>query len=360
MMNKLYKSWTEETGLKVPATVSIEVTIRCNMRCPMCDRTHKEDYIKHLNEIPTDVLLKNINSLGKMGVKQILLIGGGEPLCRKDLPIIMECIKQNRIKCHLWTNGTLFDEKNAERIIKNADIITISLDSHIEAEHDKSRGVKGSYAKIMETLNLIKKYRRSNLLLRFHSVISKINIDNLDSMVGFAKEKGVGELGGAIINPWDFAPHEMLFTPNDKLIVEESINRFKEKANKCNIALAGTYNSIFDNNLKQYIDELNIEESSETPTTCFGLWSMSTIRPNGDVSICCFTYKPIIGNLLENDFEQIWNSDRAKAMRQKVKQGMFLDKPCKGCTLGRKALTSIMKSCENSDEILDSLVLKSR
>lgn len=127
---------------------------------------------------------------------------------------------------------------------KNADIITISLDSHIEAEHDKSRGVKGSYAKIMETLNLIKKYRRSNLLLRFHSVISKINIDNLDSMVGFAKEKGVGELGGAIINPWDFAPHEMLFTPKDKLIVEESINRFKEKANKYNIALAGTYNSI--------------------------------------------------------------------------------------------------------------------
>lgn len=47
MMNKLYKSWTEETGLKAPATVSIEVTIRCNMRCPMCDRTHKEDYIKH-------------------------------------------------------------------------------------------------------------------------------------------------------------------------------------------------------------------------------------------------------------------------------------------------------------------------
>ena len=124
--------------------------------------------------------------------------------------------------------------------------------------------------------------------------------------------------------------------------------------------MAGTYNSIFDNNLKQYIDELNIEESSETPTTCFGLWSMSTIRPNGDVSICSFTYKPIVGNLLENDFEQIWNSDRAKAMRQKVKQGMFLDIPCKGCTLGRKALTSIMKSCENSDEILDSLVLKSR
>ena len=46
MMNKLYKSWTEETGFKAPATVSIEVTIRCNMRCPMCDRTHKEDYIK--------------------------------------------------------------------------------------------------------------------------------------------------------------------------------------------------------------------------------------------------------------------------------------------------------------------------
>ena len=60
-MNNLYNAWINENGGKTPATVSIEPTIRCNMRCPMCDRTHKEDFQKHQqNEMSTKLLLNNI------------------------------------------------------------------------------------------------------------------------------------------------------------------------------------------------------------------------------------------------------------------------------------------------------------
>ena len=198
-MNKLYKAWINETGEKAPATVSIEPTIRCNMHCPMCDRTHKEDFRKHLEgEMSTELLLENIKILGEMGVKHILIIGGGEPLFRKDIVLLLKAIKQRGLICHLWTNGTMFTPENAPEILKNTDILTISLDSCYEDEHDKSRGIKGSYAHIMETLKMIKKYREDTLLLRFHSVISKYNINRLDDMVDFAIKHGGGELGGNI------------------------------------------------------------------------------------------------------------------------------------------------------------------
>lgn len=360
-MNNLYNAWINENGGKAPATVSIEPTIRCNMRCPMCDRTHKEDFQKHQqNEMSTELLLNNIQVMGEMGVKQVLIIGGGEPLFRKDIVSILQAIKQYGMICHLWTNGTLFTPEMASEIISNVDILTISLDSCHEEEHDKSRGVRGSYARIMNTLEYVKAFRKNEFLLRFHSVISKYNINHLEDMVDFAIENGAGELGGAVVNPFDFVPKDMVFLEEDQSLVKRTIENFKEKAKRNDIDLAGCYNPIFDNTLKDYSTKYRLSGACDNTTTCFGLWSMSQIRPNGDVSVCCFTYKPIIGNLHDMNFRDIWNSPKATEMRIKVKHGHLLDTACKGCSLGRAELTDMVLRCEKSEEMLDNIVLKSR
>lgn len=360
-MNKLYNAWINENGEKAPATVSIEPTIRCNMRCPMCDRTHKEDFHKHMEgEMSTELLVETIRTLGEMGVKQILIIGGGEPLFRKDIVLLIQAIKEQRMICHLWTNGTLFTPEIASQILKNIDILTISLDSCYENEHDKSRGIKGSYAHIMNTLEMIKTYRNENMLLRFHSVISKYNINRLEDMVDFAIKHGAGELGGAIINPFEFAPKDMIFAPEDQEMISQKIDAFIKKARQNNLALAGSYNPIFDNDIKDYTNKYSLSKECGNPTTCFGLWSMSQIRPNGDVSICCFTYKPVIGNLHDNNFKELWNSTKANEMRAKVKKGQLLDISCKGCSLGKNELTNMVLKCGNADELLDNIVLRSR
>lgn len=360
-MNKLHDAWVNATGSKAPATISIEPTIRCNMRCPMCDRTHKPDYKRHLaGELPTETWIDNIRLFGQMGVRQVLIIGGGEPLMRKDIASIVRTIKESGMLCHLWTNGTLMDDAIAPEIVPYLDILTISLDSCFEEEHDKSRGVKGSFAHIQHALSLIKRYRNNHLLLRFHSVISKLNIDRMEDMVDFAVRNGAGELGCAVINPYDFAPKSMLFTQDEMPRVNEILDSVKKKAIAHNIALAGGYNPIFDNDLKEYTQKYNLSSDCKNPTTCFGLWSMSQIRPNGDVSICCFTYKPVIGNLHDNNFKDIWNSETARNMRLKVKQGLYLDKSCVGCTLGRAELTDMVERCPDADEMLNRLVLRSR
>lgn len=46
------------------------------------------------------------------------------------------------------------------------------------------------------------------------------------------------------------------------------------------------------------------------------------IMPNGDVKGCCMTTK-ILGNLLENTLEEVWNSTAAEELRDSIRDGSF-------------------------------------
>ena len=37
-------------SVKASVRISFEPTINCNLRCPMCDRTQKDDYARHRDE----------------------------------------------------------------------------------------------------------------------------------------------------------------------------------------------------------------------------------------------------------------------------------------------------------------------
>ena len=56
------------------------------------------------------------------------------------------------------------------------------------------------------------------------------------------------------------------------------------------------------------------------------------IRPGGDVLPCCYWYgeKPI-GNLIETDFDTLWNKKEYVKLRREVSQGIFIRHCCKNC-----------------------------
>ena len=66
---------------KCPVRISFEPTIKCNLHCPMCDRTKKTDYVKHRDQqLSYETSKKFIDEVGRLGIKYFLFIGGGEPL----------------------------------------------------------------------------------------------------------------------------------------------------------------------------------------------------------------------------------------------------------------------------------------
>lgn len=344
-------------SIRGPVRIIFEPTISCNLRCPMCDRTHKSDFTKHrddkLNKEHIEIMLRDI---GEMGVRHILLIGGGEPLTEPNILHYIDLLKSYDINVHLWTNGTLISEDNAEFLAKQCDMITVSLDSSDPDVNDKSRGVPGSTQKSIAGLKLLR-YHNPYLYLRIHSVISALNVDNLTDFVSLAKELSLNEIGGAVMNPFEFVPDNMRLSNTQKAALNNNIEKLRALAHKEGIALAGCYEDISGKTIRKLMREHGLSQNK--CVTCLGLWTQATIRPNGDVSVCCFTYKPVLGNLHDASFREIWMSDRAHALREYCKRGNYIDEPCKGCDLGHPVFTRLLEKCGNM-QIFNDMQIRSR
>ena len=344
-------------AIKAPVRISFEPTIACNLNCPMCDRTKKDDFIKHRDEkLPYETTKAFLYEVGRLGVRYFLIIGGGEPLMDPHIIEYMRILKDGGVYVHLWTNGTLIDEENAPLLAEYCDMITVSLDSPDPAVNDISRGVEGATEKAVSGIRLLRKHS-DRLFLRIHSVISALNIDHLRDIADFAAENSVTEIGGALIAPFDFLPQNMKFSKEQIGKLSNKIEDLCEYAKTKGVALAGCYANVsakIIQNLshiqKMYADPA---ELSEKHITCMGLWGQATVRPNGDVSVCCFTYKPILGNLNNNSFEEIWNSARAGELRELVKSGAYIDAPCIGCDTGHPVFTKDLQLTNSLDSFFE-------
>jgi molybdenum cofactor biosynthesis enzyme MoaA len=108
-------------GYDVPAGIMIEVTDRCNLKCPHC--YHEPE--SATTDKPIDLILSQIQSWPDDAGSVIL--AGAEPTLRKDLPELIERIsklQQNLNRQHqditILTNGVRFSDKSWVQEIKQA------------------------------------------------------------------------------------------------------------------------------------------------------------------------------------------------------------------------------------------------
>lgn len=110
----------------------IEVTRRCNQRCTFCSFPPKESEMS-IEEIKTRVL-----KLKKMGISELVLTGG-EPTMREELPQIISFATSLGLDTRMITNGArLSDEKLLDKLIENGlDRVAVSIHSHVRETSEK-------------------------------------------------------------------------------------------------------------------------------------------------------------------------------------------------------------------------------
>ena len=112
------------------ANLRLSVTDRCNLRCQYC--MPEEDYLW----LPREDLLtfEEMNTLvglfTEMGVEKVRLTGG-EPLLRRDLPLLIRMLAANsRLNdLALTTNGVLLADQAAALFAAGLHRVTVSLDT---------------------------------------------------------------------------------------------------------------------------------------------------------------------------------------------------------------------------------------
>lgn len=264
-----------------------------------------------------------------MGRFDRLLISGGEPFLRGDLPEICEIFYlQNKISSiHLPTNG-FYTEKISDSVYKilrkcpkSGLAISLSLDG-LRETHDKIKGVRGSFEKTMETakaLSILKK-EFANLNIYIITVVNKVNLNEILDLAEFVKNNLTVDGHG---------PSPIRGTPYDKTLSPPSYEEWGKLSKKLmqyhsywNKKRAGNrLKAFFADNKTRYLYKIytRVLKGEKLPFRCQAGNAVGVLEPNGDVKLCELTQG--IGNVhsANFDFKAIWLSDKANEMRKKIK-----------------------------------------
>jgi MoaA/NifB/PqqE/SkfB family radical SAM enzyme len=149
-----------------PVVLNILVTSVCDMRCAHCFFTEElNDKARKKNQLTTANLQQISATLG--GRLPVLIIAGGEPFTRKDLPEIVEAFyKNNQLESvYLMSNGNLQQRiipdvtKILEACPKLNVVVALGIDGMPE-DHDKIRGKAGSWERAVDTAQRLQEIKR--------------------------------------------------------------------------------------------------------------------------------------------------------------------------------------------------------
>lgn len=160
-------------------------TRACNLKCVHCYTD--SDTQTDANELTTEEAREMLRDLADFGIPA-LLMSGGEPLIRRDLFDLADYARDLGLRCTLSTNGTLIDEKMADRIHKAGfTYVGVSLDG-IGEVNDYFRGVPGAFERAMRAFrNCVAVGQRVGLRM----TLTRHNVENLSNIFDFIEEEQI-------------------------------------------------------------------------------------------------------------------------------------------------------------------------
>ncbi|MEM2466500.1 MAG: radical SAM protein [Candidatus Bathyarchaeia archaeon] len=320
-----------------PFEVVWNFTYKCNLRCKHC---YENAGTGKLPELSTDKAKQVIDILSKIANIGLpaLSFSGGEPLARKDFFELAAYAKKHIPYISIASNGTLLTKDNAKKV-KDAgvDYVEISIDGASPAVHDEFRGVPGAFEKAIQG---IKNCIEEGIDTCIATVLHRDNIDETEKILQLAKELGVRFMHFNYI-PTGRAKElvELDLTPEQRLHVLHAIGKeiitlylqAKEeemKTGKSNIKVDRFFSTCpqyasVTKELSQkmgykfmveahYAAKKGVENVANFLGGCGAGRLYCAIEPNGDIKPCVFfptNRNTILGNILENNFEEIWDSD---------------------------------------------------
>jgi sulfatase maturation enzyme AslB (radical SAM superfamily) len=148
---------TRELDAYYPASLHVELTARCNLRCFFCYREAGPEVREP--RLETRELLRILSDLRDRGLTTVELTGG-EPLLHPDFPEILDFCGENFATIVLLTNGTVMTDALLDALVSQREklFVNVSLDNHDPEEHDRRRGRRGSFQKTTRTIRTLARH----------------------------------------------------------------------------------------------------------------------------------------------------------------------------------------------------------
>lgn len=276
---------------------AIVVTYRCNAKCHMCSTW----------QFPTDkaeeITPEDLRTLPHL---KFINITGGEPFLRDDIAEIVHALKPKAERIVVSTNGYF-----TERVVALAKLypdigFRISLEG-LPSANDDLRGIKDGFDHGLRTLLQLREIGCKDI--GFGITVSDRNADDLVELAELADAMGV-ELATAVVhNSFYFHKHD-----NEISDVDRVVSNFEALARR---QLASShpkswFRAWFNMGLANRV------QGGERLLPCRMGSDMFFVDPFGEVRPCNGPLEVSMGSLKERTFDDIWDSDEARNIREQV------------------------------------------
>jgi pyrroloquinoline quinone biosynthesis protein E len=299
-----------ELGLKHPNTIQIEVSSNCNLRCPSCSLSREVTPGRNLAAEELITILDRLSFLPK----SVSLNGIGEPLINPQFFTLVDILAERNINSTFFTNGTMLTERVQDAILsrQNISYVGISCDGAQKTTFEQLRvGAKFEIWKKYVKQFLAKAHNRQPQPIQtiMSTVVSKQNLSELSIILDLAKELGFRAVSFSDVMPNDDVAAEMAICYEDWM--NPNTQSLVAKGKEMGITVS----------LNHKIEAL----PPERKLRCFQPWDYSMISVEGDVLPCCAIVgsdkAQTMGNILAQNFQDIWNGENFRKFRQSAANG---------------------------------------
>ena len=278
---------------------TVIVTYRCNARCTMCNRYKAPSLPEE------EISIETIRKLPRMYFTNIT---GGEPFIRTDLKEVVRELYKKSDRIVISTNG-FFTDRIVDLCKEFPDIgIRISIEG-MEKTNNEIRGLENGFQRGYRTLKKLKKMGMRDV--GFGMTVQDKNAPDLVPLYQLSDKMKMEFATASLHNSFYFVESKNIIhnRPMVAKHFEKLINELLKSGSP-----KKWFRAYFNHGLINYI------YGQDRLLPCDMSFDTFFIDPYGDVMPCNGTQdKEVMGNLVEKNWDEIWNSEQAEAVRKKVR-----------------------------------------
>lgn len=307
-----------------PEAIEVEVTTRCHLRCSICEHTYWK-------EPPRDMSFEEFKRIVEQfpRLKWIGLSGIGSAFLNKDFLKMLAYLKAKGIFVEFFDTFDLITPQISEELVRlGIDKIWMSLDAAKKDTYGKIR-VGGDFDRVVNNLKSLieakKRFKTPIPELWFHYIMNEHNVQEAPEFV---------DLIGGIVSRSKTNYATLLFFTS--LLYFDEVKHLRPaipKEIKQEVLERAKRHNLYVNWNENILDNKPVSDCTK--------WTEPFVLATAHVQPCCaineandreFQKDNSFGNLLKEDFRDIWRSDRLNEFRRKIHEGVF-PKICKNCRL---------------------------